>query len=178
VESAGVPIQLGGGLRTAADLGAAFDWGVRWAILGTKALQDSAFVRDAAACHRGRIVLGIDAKDGFAATDGWLNVSRVKAVDLARQLADTNLAAIVYTDIATDGMMSGPNLAALKAMRAAVQTPIIASGGICTQEHVRQLMEAGLTGCIIGRALYEGSLELPTLLNLTRTAAERERRLL
>jgi phosphoribosylformimino-5-aminoimidazole carboxamide ribotide isomerase len=178
VEAAGVPVQLGGGLRTADDLAAAFDWGVRWSVLGTRALQDPAFVRDASAVYPQGIVLGIDAKDGFVATDGWLHVSRMRAVELARQLRDPRIAAIVYTDISTDGMMGGPNFAALEEMQAAVELPIIASGGICTVQHVRQLMEAGLPGCIVGRALYEGSLELSTLLNLTRTAAEDDGRLL
>jgi phosphoribosylformimino-5-aminoimidazole carboxamide ribotide isomerase len=178
VEAAGVPVQLGGGLRTEDHLAAAFDVGVRWAVLGTRALHNAAFVRNAAAEYPKQIVLGIDAKEGLVATDGWLNVSRVKAVDLARQLGDTNLAAIVYTDIATDGMMGGPNFRALAEMQAAVETPVIASGGVCTVEHARQLMEAGVAGCIIGRALYEGSLDLPALLNLTRSTAEHDRRLL
>jgi phosphoribosylformimino-5-aminoimidazole carboxamide ribotide isomerase len=178
VEAAGVPVQLGGGLRTEEHLAAAFDAGIRWAVLGTRALSDPAFARESATKYPKRIVLGIDAKEGFVATDGWLNVSRVKAISLAQQLGDRNLAAIVYTDIATDGMMAGPNLAALAEMQAAVDTPIIASGGICTVQHVRELTEAGLAGCIIGRALYEGSLDLTVLLNLTRSTAERDRRLL
>ena len=165
VEAAGVPCQLGGGLRTDGDLAAAFDWGIRWAVLGTRALQDPAFVWDAATTYPDRITLGIDAKDGFVATDGWLNVSRVKAVDLLRQLGDNQLAAVVYTDIATDGMMSGPNFAALAEMQAAVSLPVIASGGICTLEHVRRLAAAGTPGCIIGRALYEGTLDLSVVLS-------------
>ncbi len=160
VEAAGVPCQLGGGLRTEDDLAAAFDWGVRWAVLGTRALQDPAWVRATATRYPGRIVLGVDAKDGFVATDGWLAVSRVKAVDLARQVADAPLAAVVYTDIATDGMMAGPNFDALAGLRAAVPLPVIASGGVCTLGHVRRLAAADTFGCIIGRALYEGTLDL------------------
>jgi len=177
VEAAGIPVQLGGGLRNEEHLAAAFDEGIQWAVLGTRALEDPAFVRDTAARYPKRIVLGIDAKDGLVATDGWVNVTRVKAVALAEQLSDSNIAAIVYTDIATDGMMAGPNFVALAAMRTATRIPVIASGGICTVQHVRQLVEAGLAGCIIGRALYEGSLELPTLLSLTRSTAEHDRRL-
>src|SRR5213079_3373601 len=122
--------------------------------------QSPAWVRAAAARHPDRLVLGVDARDGFVATDGWLNVSRVKAVDLARQVSDAPLTAVVYTDIAKDGMMGGPNFDALAEMRAAVALPVIASGGVCTPDHVRRLAAAGTHGCIIGRALYEGTLDL------------------
>ena len=168
VEAAGVPVQLGGGLRTDADLAAVFDWGVRWAVLGTRALQSPEWVRAAAERYPDRIVLGVDAKDGFVATEGWLEVSQVKAVDLAKQVSDAPLAAVVYTDIAKDGMMSGPNFDALAEMQAAVPLPVIASGGVCTLEHVRRLMAGGIPGCIIGRALYEGSLDLAAALQLSR----------
>lgn len=177
VEAAGVPCQLGGGIRTDADLATVFDWGVRWAVLGTKALQDPGWVRSAAERFPGRVVLGVDAKDGFVATDGWLAVSRVKAVDLAKQVSDAPLAAVVYTDIAKDGMMSGPNFDALAEMAAAVPLPVIASGGVCTLEHVQRLMDARTPGCIIGRALYEGSFSLAEVLALTRTVGP-DRRLL
>ena len=171
VEAANVPVQLGGGLRTDADLAAAFDWGVRWAVLGTRALQSPDFVRSAAERNPERIVLGVDAKNGFVATEGWLEVSTVKAVDLARRVSDSPLAAVVYTDIAKDGMMSGPNFEALAEMQATVPLPVIASGGVCTLEHVRRLAEAGTPGCIVGRALYEGSLDLSEVLTLTRSLA-------
>jgi phosphoribosylformimino-5-aminoimidazole carboxamide ribotide isomerase len=97
-------------------------------------------------------------------------VSRVKAVDLARQVADAPLAAVVYTDIAKDGMMSGPNFDALAEMRDAVPLPVVASGGVCTLEHLRRLMAERIPGCIIGRALYEGSLDLAAALSLSRTS--------
>lgn len=161
-----VPVQLGGGIRTAEDLQTVFGWGVRWAVLGTRALQDPGWVRAVAAAHPGRVVVGLDAKDGYVATHGWLEVSRVRAVELARQVADAPLAAVVYTDIATDGMLSGPNYAALAELRAAVATPVIASGGISTAEHVRRLAAEGTYGCIIGRALYEGTLDLTEALAL------------
>lgn len=177
VQAAGVPVQLGGGLRTDADLAAAFDWGVRWAVLGTKALQDPGWVRATAARHPGRVVLGLDARDGFVATDGWLEVSRVKAVDLANEVQDAPLAAVVYTDIATDGMMGGPNFAALDELRAAVTLPVIASGGVSTLDDVGRLTAAGVPGCIIGRALYEGSLDLSAVLDLARVSSP-DRRLL
>ncbi len=167
VEAAGVPVQLGGGIRTEADLAAVLDLGVRWAVLGTRALQSPDWVRTTATRYPDRIVLGVDAKGGFVATEGWLEVSKVKAVDLARQVSDAPLAAVVYTDIAKDGMMSGPNFEALIEMRDAVPLPVIASGGVCTLEHVRRLMTERIPGCIIGRALYEGSLDLAGVLALT-----------
>jgi len=179
VEAAGVPCQLGGGIRTDDDLSAVFDWGVSRAVLGTRAISDPSWVRSAAERFPDRVVLGVDAKDGFVATDGWLNVSRVKAVDLARQVSDAPLAAVVYTDIAKDGMMSGPNFEALAEMAAAVPLPVIASGGVCTLDHVRRLIDAGVPGCIIGRALCEGQLDLSAVLTLAREAATRpDRRLL
>lgn len=169
VEAAGVPVQLGGGLRTDEHLAAAFDWGIRWAVLGTRALQDPDWVRTVAARFPKQIVLGIDAKDGFVATEGWLSLSRTKAVELARQVSEAPLAAVVYTDIAKDGMMSGPNFDALAEMQTAISIPIIASGGVCRVEHVQRLIDAGIPGCIIGRALYEGSLDLKQVLKLARS---------
>ena len=168
VEAVGVPVQLGGGLRTDADLAAVFDWGVRWAVLGSRALQSPDWVRAAAERTPDRIVLGVDAKNGFVATEGWLEVSRVKAVDLAKQVCDAPLAAVVYTDIAKDGMMSGPNFDALVEMRDAVPLPVIASGGVCMLDHVRRLMAERIPGCIIGRALYEGTIDLAEVLSLAR----------
>lgn len=171
VETAGVPCQLGGGIRTDDDLAAVFDWGVHWAVLGTRALADPGWVRAVARRFPQRIVLGVDAKDGFVATDGWLTVSRVKAVDLARDVSDAPLAAVVYTDIAKDGMMSGPNFEALAEMRAAVPLPVIASGGVSTLDHVKRLAAAGTHGCIIGRALYEGSMHLSEAIALASVEA-------
>lgn len=168
VEAAGAPVQLGGGLRTDADLAACFDWGVRWAVLGTRALQSPEWVRTTATRYPDRIVLGVDAKGGYVATEGWLEVSKVKAIELAQQVSDSPLAAIVYTDIAKDGMMSGPNFEALAEMRDAVSLPVIASGGVCTLEHVRRLMTERIPGCIIGRALYEGTVCLPDILSVAK----------
>lgn len=168
VEAAGVPVQLGGGIRSDADLAAVFEWGVRWAVLGTRALQAPDWVRATATRYPERIVLGVDAKNGLVATEGWLQVSKVAAVDLARQVSDAPLAAVVYTDIAKDGMMSGPNFEALVEMRDAMPLPVIASGGVCTLEHVRRLIEERIPGCIIGRALYEGTIDLAAALSLSR----------
>jgi len=160
VSSVAVPCQLGGGIRTDADLEAVFGWGVRWAVLGTKALLEPGWVRRTADRYPARIVLGLDARDGYVATDGWLNTSSTKATDLARAVEDAPLAAVVYTDIARDGMMSGPNFTALADMAAATRLPVVASGGVSGLGHVRRLRDAGAYGCIIGRALYEGSFRL------------------
>src|SRR5204863_5847593 len=113
-------------------------------------------------CQRfpGKVVLGIDARNGKVATDGWLEVSETSALDLVRRCAGWPLAALVYTDISKDGMMQGPNLDAFRELSAATTLPIIASGGVTTIDDVRRLAELGLAGCIIGRALYEGRIEL------------------
>ncbi len=160
VKSCGVPCQLGGGIRTEADLEQVFNLGVQWAVLGTRALQDPAWVCTMANRYPDRIVLGVDARNGFVATEGWLSTSQTKATELALMVHDAPLAAIVYTDIAKDGMMSGPNFDALAEMQKVCKLPLIASGGVCTVEHVRTLHTTGVFGCIIGRALYEGSLSL------------------
>ena len=166
VAAAGVPCQLGGGIRTDADLGDVFGWGVRWAVLGTKALHEPGWVRRQADRHPARIVLGLDARDGLVATDGWLNTSSTRATDLAKSVEDAALAAVVYTDIARDGMMGGPNFGALAGMTAATRLPVIASGGVSNVDHVRRLGDAGVFGCIIGRALYEGTVSLTEALAL------------
>jgi phosphoribosylformimino-5-aminoimidazole carboxamide ribotide isomerase len=160
VAAAGVPCQLGGGLRTEAHIAEALAWGVARVVLGTRALKDPAWLEDVCDRFPGRIVLGIDARNGQVATDGWLEVSTRPALDLARQCATWPLAALVYTDISRDGMLQGPNLEALAEMAAAVRLPVIASGGVSTREDVRQLAGLGLAGCIIGRALYDGELDL------------------
>lgn len=169
VAAVSVPCQLGGGIRTDADLDTVFSWGIHWAVLGTKALQDPDWVKSVADRFPERIVLGLDARNGFVATDGWLATSSTKATDLAKQVESAPLAAVVYTDIAKDGMMSGPNYDALGEMRTATRLPVIASGGVSSMEHVRRLSEAGTFGCIIGRALYEGQVSLPEALAAART---------
>jgi phosphoribosylformimino-5-aminoimidazole carboxamide ribotide isomerase len=152
--------ELGGGIRDEQSVQELFEFGLSRLVIGTSALKDPEWFRAACRQYPGKLVLGIDARDGRAATDGWLNTSNVAAIELAHQFAEEPLAAIIYTDIATDGMMRGPNIAAMAEMQAAVDVPIVASGGVTTLDDVARLADAGLAGCIIGRALYEGTLSL------------------
>lgn len=156
----GVPCQLGGGLRTDADIHQALSWGVERVIIGTKALQSPEWLEGICRKFPQRIVLGIDAKNGRVATQGWLEVSDQSALALARQCASWPLAAIVYTDISKDGMLQGPNVDAMAEMAAAVPLPVIASGGVTTEQDIRRLAQRDLAGAIVGRALYEGKLDL------------------
>ena len=159
-DSVGVPCQVGGGLRDDSHIEEAFSWGVERVILGTRALQDIAWFRSVCERHPGRVVLGLDARDGRVATHGWLETSQTSAVGVARQASAWPLAAIVFTDIRRDGMLEGPNFDALGEMGAASGVPVIASGGVTTVDDVRRLAALKLAGCIIGRALYEGRIDL------------------
>lgn len=161
-----VPIQLGGGIRTDNHLMDVFTWGVHWAVLGTKALQDPGWVRNCAFRFPNQIVLGLDARNGFVATEGWLSTSTTKATDLVKLVDESPLFALVYTDIAKDGMMAGPNFEQLLEMRKATELQVIASGGVSSLDHAKQLIEAGTYATIVGRALYDGSVSLPELLAL------------
>lgn len=160
VEAVDAVCELGGGVRGESTIRRLLDLGLSRVVVGTLALKQPDWFRQM--CHKfpGRLVLGIDARDGLVATDGWLQTSTVAAVVLARQFADVPICAINYTDIATDGMMTGPNFAAMTEMQQAVDTPVIASGGITTADDVARLAAIPMAGCIIGRALYEGSLTL------------------
>jgi phosphoribosylformimino-5-aminoimidazole carboxamide ribotide isomerase len=173
VSAVPVPCQMGGGIRCDRDIATALDWGVRKVVIGTRALQDPAWVREMAYLYPERIVLGLDARDGKVATHGWVNTSDATVLELARQFAQWPLGAIVFTDIARDGMLAGPNVEALAELAAAVPLPVIASGGISTLEHIRELMACKLAGCIIGRALYEGQLDLSEVLRLEKPRGER-----
>ena len=156
----GVPVQLGGGIRTMAVAEAWLAAGVARIILGSAAVKDPAFARAACRAFPGRVALGIDAKDGMVATEGWADVSDVAAVELARRFEDAGAAAIITTDIARDGMLSGVNVAATAAMARAVAVPVIASGGVAGVGDIAALRaaKAGIEGVILGRALYEARL--------------------
>ena len=172
VDAFNIECELGGGIRDEQSIRELLGFGLARLVVGTSALTDPEWFRGMCRQYPCRLVLGIDARDGRAATDGWLKTSDVSAIDLARQFGNEPLAAIIYTDIATDGMMSGPNVEAMAQMQAAVDVPVIASGGVTTVDDVARLAAAGLAGCIIGRALYEGTLTLPEALRVAGEAAK------
>jgi phosphoribosylformimino-5-aminoimidazole carboxamide ribotide isomerase len=165
-----VPCEIGGGVRDEVTIRMLLDLGLARLVVGTKAQKDPQWFRDM--CHRypSRLAVGIDAKNGLVATDGWLKTSSTSAIDLARHYDREPLAAIIYTDIAKDGMLAGPNLEAMAAMQRAVDLPVIASGGVTTADDVRALAKVGMAGCIIGRALYEGHLTVSEALIASRDA--------
>jgi phosphoribosylformimino-5-aminoimidazole carboxamide ribotide isomerase len=163
----GVPVQVGGGLRTLDGVDEALGWGIDRVILGTIALRDPALVKRAAAKHPGRIVVGIDARDGRVAVEGWTEGSEIQAVDLGRRFEDAGVAAIVYTDIARDGMLSGPNLEATARLAASLRIPVIVSGGVATNADViesARLRDRNVCGVIVGRAIYTGGVDLESAL--------------
>lgn len=161
-----IPVQLGGGLRDRAGVEAWLDAGVRRVILGSAAVKHPDLVRDACRAHPGGIVLGIDARDGRVATEGWAETSEITALDLARRFEDAGAAAIVYTDITRDGMLTGVNVEQTSALAARLRTPVIASGGIGSLADIAAVKRAaetrdgrGIAGVIVGRALYDGRVD-------------------
>ena len=158
-----LPIQIGGGIRSAETVRAYLDAGVSYVIIGTKAVKEPDFVAEVCGEFPGHIIVGLDAKNGLVATDGWAEVSEVKAVDLARRFESDGVSAIVYTDIDRDGMMQGVNVEATVAMARASSIPVIASGGITDIGDIRALKAVaseGILGAITGRAIYEGTLDV------------------
>ena len=165
VEKAGVPIQVGGGIRSMERIDELLTIGVERVILGTGAVKDPEFVAEAVKKYNEGIVIGIDAKDGFVAVDGWENKSTRKAVEFAREMESIGIATIIYTDISRDGMLSGPNLKALERMVSAVDCSVIASGGVGSISDIIDLSHTGVSGVITGKALYENKFDL-TLANI------------
>lgn len=158
-----LPIQIGGGIRSLETIEFYLQAGVSYVIIGTQAVKEPTFVARACAAFPDKIIVGLDARDGRVATDGWAEVSALQATDLARRFADDGVSAIVYTDIARDGMMQGVNVEATLDVAQAGGIPVIASGGITNMRDIRALAElgsAGIMGAITGRAIYEGSLDL------------------
>ncbi len=157
------PLQIGGGIRSLETIENYLSSGVNWVIIGTKAVEDPSFVKLACEQFKGKIIVGIDARNGLVATDGWAKTSKVKAIDLAKQFASDGVSAIVYTDIDRDGMMQGVNVEATQTIANATPIPIIASGGITNMGDIEALVNTGskgIMGAITGRAIYEGSLDL------------------
>jgi phosphoribosylformimino-5-aminoimidazole carboxamide ribotide isomerase len=157
----GAKLQLGGGIRSMETAEAWLAAGVSRIILGSAAVKDPDFARAACRAFPGRVALGIDARDGMVATEGWAETSDVSATDLARRFEDSGAAAVIYTDIARDGMLTGVNVTATAALARAVRLPVIASGGVAGVEDITALREAGagIEGAILGRALYDGRIE-------------------
>jgi len=157
-----IPVQLGGGIRDMATVAAWLERGVRRVILGTAALKDPAFVKEACRAFPGRICVGIDARQGYVAVEGWAETSRIKALDLALRYEDCGVAAIVYTDINRDGAMGGVNAEATADLAAHLTTPVIASGGVSSLADLAALKaeeDTGIEGVIAGRALYDGRID-------------------
>ena len=172
-QAIGIPCELGGGLRTMGAVQKALDAGVERVVIGTRAAESLDFIRElAAAFGSARVAVGVDAHEGMVAVRGWTVSTGMTALDLARRAEDAGAGTIIYTDIATDGMLTGPNFQGVRDMLGTVQCQVIASGGVGTREHVETLHQMpGLYGCIIGKALYEKTVSLPDLAKLTRGGA-------
>ncbi len=158
-----VPIQVGGGIRDEQTIEAYLEMGVDYCIIGTQAVKDPAFVARACKAFPGHVIVGLDAKDGMVAINGWAEITDHKVTDLAQQFENDGVSSIVYTDIGRDGMMTGPNVAATAALANAISIPVVASGGITNIDDIRALCEAdtrNIVAAITGRAIYEGTLDL------------------
>lgn len=158
-----IPVQVGGGIRSRETIEAYLTMGLSWVILGTAALRDEPFVREVCRAYEGRIILGIDAGDGKVAVQGWTENTSASPVPLAQRYADAGLAAIIYTDIKRDGVGTGVNIEATRALAQAVDIPVIASGGVAGTADITGLMDIekfGVAGVIVGKALYSGALSL------------------
>ncbi len=157
-----IPVQIGGGIRDLDTIETYLDMGMRYVIIGTAAVKSPGFLRDACSAFPGSIIVGLDARDGKVATDGWSKVSRHDVLDLAKKFEDYGCESIIYTDIGRDGMLSGVNLEATVRLAQHVNIPVIASGGVTDIKDIQQLCEAeneGVEGVILGRSIYEGTLD-------------------
>ena len=163
-----VPIQVGGGIRSIETIKDYLENGVSRVIIGTAAINNPDFLQEAVDKFQEKIAVSIDARGGYVATDGWTDTSDVKALDLVKKLENVGVKTIVYTDIAKDGMLQGPNLEEQKAMNEATTINVIASGGVTTKEDVENLRALNLYGVIIGKALYDGKLTLESILEESR----------
>lgn len=168
-----IPAQLGGGVRDRATIEAWLAKGIARVIIGTAAVRNPALVKEAARAYPGRVAVGLDARDGRVAVEGWAETSEVTALEVARRFEAAGVAAIVYTDVTRDGMLKGPNLEATTALADAVSIPVIASGGFASIEDIRALLRPRvkkLAGAILGRALYDGRIDPAAALQLVRSA--------
>lgn len=173
LESVSIPLQLGGGIRDMTTIESWLAKGVARVIIGTAAVRNPGLVKDAARLYPDRVAVGLDARDGKVAVEGWAEGSQLAVLDMARRFEDAGVAAIIYTDIARDGLLKGLNLDATVALAEAVSIPVIASGGLASLDDVRALIEPRarrLAGAIAGRALYDGRLDAAEALRLIRSA--------
>jgi phosphoribosylformimino-5-aminoimidazole carboxamide ribotide isomerase len=169
-----IPVQLGGGIRDLDTIERYLDDGVSYVIIGTAAVKNPGFLHEACDAFPGHIMVGLDAKDGKVATDGWSKLTGHDVVDLAKRFQDYGVEAVIYTDIGRDGMLTGVNVEATRKLAQALTVPVIASGGLNDLEDVRRLCEVeadGVTGCIAGRAIYEGKLDFAAALKLAAGAS-------
>jgi phosphoribosylformimino-5-aminoimidazole carboxamide ribotide isomerase len=174
LEAIAIPVQLGGGIREVRTIEGWLEKGVERVIIGTAAVRDPDLVREAARLYPGRIAVGIDARDGLVAIEGWAQIAQMSAIDLGRRFEDAGVAALVYTDISRDGVMKGLNIEATLALAEATSIAVIASGGLASIADVERLLEpdcARLTGAITGRALYDGRLDAAEALALIKNRA-------
>ena len=178
VEKVGMdlPVQIGGGIRDLDTIEQYLDMGIKYVIIGTAAIKKPQFLHDACDAFPGQIIVGLDAKDGLVATDGWAKVTKHNVIDVGKRFADYGVNSIIYTDIGRDGMMSGVNIEATVKLAQGVSVPVIASGGLTNLDDVRALCEIesqGVEGVITGRAIYEGTIQLAEAQDLAdRLAAE------
>src|SRR6187401_1574201 len=173
LETVGLCVQLGGGIRDMKTIDGWLQKGVDRVIIGTAAVRDPALVKEAAKKYPGRVAVGLDAKDGKVAVEGWAETSELTALDIARRFEDAGVSAIIFTDVSRDGMLKGLNLDATIALAEAISTPVIASGGLASIDDIRALLTPRarkLAGAIVGRALYDGRLDAAEALKLIRTA--------
>jgi phosphoribosylformimino-5-aminoimidazole carboxamide ribotide isomerase len=168
LRSVKIPIQLGGGIRDMSTIDNYIRLGVHRIVLGTSAYKNPDIVVEACNKYKNRIILGIDARDGFVAIEGWENSTFERASEMAKKFERLGIYAIIYTDINRDGTMSGPNIEAIKKIKNSVYTPIIASGGISSLEDIKRLIPLNIMGVIIGKALYDGRIDLKEALCLQR----------
>ena len=174
IRAFGGNVELGGGLRTMADIALRIEAGVTRCIIGTAAIEHPELVKEACRVFPGQIAVGLDAKDGFVATRGWVETSALTAAEVALRMRDMGVATLIYTDISRDGMMQGPNFAATQRLIDKTQMDIIGSGGVSSISDLLKLQEIGCAGAILGRAMYEGAFTVPDALEAIQTADKGE----